>query len=215
MPVWSTTKTILGNKKGFTLIELLVVVAILGVLTVIATTSVLSMLDKNKQKVFAEEAANFINAAKMKSAETVVTKSGLCYSISDLADYVEKDLTGYSGSVFVSYNNKFIIWVSKDPYVVTEGMIGNITVTKPTTFEASSITCPLRYHTLTVDVNGGVWSGTSPQELYYLEVITIEEPTKDGYTFTGWTVNGEDSQINGTEFIMGSENVTLTANWTA
>lgn len=215
MPVWLITKTILGNKKGLTLVELLVVIVILSVLTTMGVTSVLKISSEAKEKVFKEEAAAFINAAKSKSAETVVPNSGICYSLTDLEDYIEKDLTGYSGSVFVSASNRYMIWLSKNPYVITEGMIGNMEVTKPATFEASETTCPVRYHTFTVNANGGSWSGTSPQDLFYLEVIDIVNPTRSGYTFTGWTVSGEESSINGTKFTMGSENASITANWTS
>jgi len=215
MPVWSITKTISGNKKGLTLVELLVVIVILGILTTLGVVSVLKIASEAKEKIFKEEAASFINAARSKSAETIVPNAGICYSLTDLEDYIEKDLTGYSGSVFVSASNRYMIWLSKSPYVITEGMIGNMVVTKPTTFEASGTTCPVRYHTFTVSANGGTWTGTSPQELFYLEVIDVVPPTRSGYTFNGWTVTGEESSISGTKFTMGSENVSLTANWVA
>ncbi len=215
MPVWLTTKTILGNKKGLTLVELLVVIVIIGVLTTMGVVSILKISSEAKEKVFKEEAVAFINAARSKSAETIVPDAGLCYSLADLEEYIEKDLTGYSGSVFVSAANKYMIWLSKNPYVITEGMVDKMTVTKPTTFEDSSSTCPVRYHTFTVNANGGSWSGTTPQDLFYLEVINIINPTRSGYTFNGWTVTGEESGINGTKFTMGSENASLTATWVA
>jgi len=74
-----------------------------------------------------------------------------------------------------------------------------------------------RYYTLKVDMNGGVWQEfTSPQE-YQLkndETLEIPDPTRDGYTFTGWSIDGVSSELNGNTFSMGISNSTLTANWT-
>lgn len=67
---------------------------------------------------------------------------------------------------------------------------------------------------LTVNANGGSWSGTTPQTLANGAVTTIVPPSKTGYVFDGWTVSGADSSISGNIFAMGSANTTLTANWT-
>ena len=64
-------------------------------------------------------------------------------------------------------------------------------------------------YTLTINLNGG----SSSQSLthYMLEGTTLilTEPTKNGYTFNGWTGEG----INGSTFTMGSSNVTISASW--
>ena len=64
-------------------------------------------------------------------------------------------------------------------------------------------------YTLTINLNGG----SSSQSLthYMLEGTTLilTEPTKNGYTFNGWTGEG----INGGTFTMGSSNVTISASW--
>ncbi|MDD3187314.1 MAG: glycine-rich protein [Bacilli bacterium] len=68
-------------------------------------------------------------------------------------------------------------------------------------------------YTLTINANGGSWSGTTPQTLNYQATSTINNPTRTSYTFLGWTVSGAGSSISGTTFTMGYANATLTANW--
>ncbi len=71
-------------------------------------------------------------------------------------------------------------------------------------------------YTLTVNPNGGNWNGKTSAEtmkLLYQDTKTIDVPTRLGYTFTGWTLSGSGSSLNGTMFTMGYENATLTANW--
>jgi uncharacterized repeat protein (TIGR02543 family) len=68
-------------------------------------------------------------------------------------------------------------------------------------------------YTLTVLLDGGTWSGTTPQTIAYGSSVTINNPTKANYNFTGWTVSGTESTMNGTTFTMGMANATITANW--
>lgn len=69
---------------------------------------------------------------------------------------------------------------------------------------------------LTVKPNTGVWeNSTSDQKIMLVQGTTkeISNPTKEGYTFDGWTLSGTGSTMNGTTFTMGSTNATLTAKW--
>ena len=51
------------------------------------------------------------------------------------------------------------------------------------------------------------------EELYYEEKVSIPKVTRTGYTFAGWSLDGEESvEVAGT---MGTENVTYKALWTA
>ena len=73
-------------------------------------------------------------------------------------------------------------------------------------------------YTLTVDPNGGTWRNSSnPTNVTGAcdSTITIEEPIRAGYTFSGWTLtdrNGNTSN-HGAEYTFVPGNETLTANW--
>lgn len=73
---------------------------------------------------------------------------------------------------------------------------------------------------VTYNLAGGQFSdgSTSATEKHNVdtEVVVKEAPTRKGYKFTGWTVEGLDgtTTINsGDRFTMPNDNVTLTANW--
>lgn len=80
---------------------------------------------------------------------------------------------------------------------------GNGTVTANWTIKSSK---------LTVDANGGSWSGTTPVTKNYGTTLTIANPTRSNYTFKGWTVNGGGS-MSGTTFTFGETDTTITAIW--
>ena len=70
-----------------------------------------------------------------------------------------------------------------------------------------------RTFTLTVNVDGGSWSGTTSQPILAGTSVTIPYPTKADHVFGGWTKTGVGSTINGTTFTMGSGDASLTAIW--
>ena len=78
--------------------------------------------------------------------------------------------------------------------------------------------------TLTVDPNGGTWNNTtavSNIEGEYNTTYTVTpDPTRDGYTFTGWEQSGSNGSFNATSKVYTyGENtgagLTLTAQWSA
>ena len=69
----------------------------------------------------------------------------------------------------------------------------------------------ITYHTVTFDTGAG--SAVAPQVIAHNEKITKPvDPTKPGYTFEGWTYNGNPWVFYG---YVVSEDMTLTANWEA
>ena len=72
-------------------------------------------------------------------------------------------------------------------------------------------------YTLTINPNGGTWNNSTNKSTItqsYGSTYIIENPTKTGYTFTGWTLSGKGS-LNGTTYTFGEGAATLTANYTA
>ena len=104
----------------------------------------------------------------------------------------------------------FTGWTSTVPEALNEGIL---------TMPSSDVTLEANYeinsYTLTVNPNGGVYNGTKEETVYnlnYGEEKEIENPTKEGYTFTGWTVSIPEA-LNEGIVTMPSSNVTLEANY--
>ncbi len=70
-------------------------------------------------------------------------------------------------------------------------------------------------YTLTVNPNGGTYTGNRSVSMYYGEPHTLGTPTRTGYTFAGWTkTTSNDSTLSNSTVTMGSSATTVTANWT-
>ena len=79
------------NKKGFTLIELLAVIVILAILMLLATPSVLKIMNNAQKSAFETEAATILSAAKTQYAADAGTKN--CYDKSTLTT-IDKNFSG-------------------------------------------------------------------------------------------------------------------------
>ncbi|WP_417416566.1 InlB B-repeat-containing protein [Hominenteromicrobium sp.] len=102
------------------------------------------------------------------------------------------------------YTYTFAGWTPK-----IETVTGDATYKAKYTKEANS-------YTLTYDLNGGEWENDTTYtytKKYNEEVEVKADPTKEGYTFAGWT-SAEVKVVNG-KFKMPAKNVTLTAKWEA
>lgn len=68
-------------------------------------------------------------------------------------------------------------------------------------------------YALTIDLNDG--STNQTYDMNYNSTKNINEPTRDGYTFTGWEITGTNATLNGETFTIGESNATLKASWQA
>ena len=67
--------------------------------------------------------------------------------------------------------------------------------------------------TLTVNLNEGSITQTFNSSYLPGTTLSLTNPTRSGYEFTGWTVEGTGASINGTELTIGTSDTTITANW--
>ncbi len=68
------------------------------------------------------------------------------------------------------------------------------------------------YH-LSIDPAGGNYQGNTDKTMYYEETTTIDTPTREGHTFTGWEVTG--GELTDNTFKMGNSDANLVAKWVA
>lgn len=83
--------------------------------------------------------------------------------------------------------------------------------------KSGSFTLPTVTSTLTVNPNGGTWGGSTSSQTFTQQPTTtkpIANPTRTGYTFSGWEQTGGGS-ISGTTYTFGGTDCTLKAKWTA
>jgi prepilin-type N-terminal cleavage/methylation domain-containing protein len=78
------------DKNGFTLIELLAVIVILGIIMVIATTSVLKNINDSKEKSKYTAAKEIVEISE---AYFAINSDVTFVTINDLKDYLESDAT--------------------------------------------------------------------------------------------------------------------------
>lgn len=83
--------------------------------------------------------------------------------------------------------------------------------------ENSTITAvwQINQYQLTINPNGGKWNNTADPSVFQIDyhgTKKIENPEREGYTFTGWQIEGAGT-FHETDFTMGNSNTTLTATW--
>ena len=89
------------------------------------------------------------------------------------------------------------------------------TVTGDATYQAT-YTKEANTYTLTYDLDGGEWENDTTYaypKKYNEEVEVKADPTKEGYTFAGWT--SAEVEVVNDKFTMPAKDVTLKAKWVA
>ena len=73
----------------------------------------------------------------------------------------------------------------------------------------------INQYTITYDLNGGTAEGNPDTYTVETDTFTLKNPTKSGYTFTGWSGTGLDGENNMTVTIPtgSTDNRTYTAHW--
>ena len=71
-------------------------------------------------------------------------------------------------------------------------------------------------YSITYTLNGGTNAGSNPANYNYHDSFTLAEPTKTGYTFLGWTYEGQNEPTKDVSVVVGTTgDKTYTANWEA
>lgn len=71
---------------------------------------------------------------------------------------------------------------------------------------------PAEYN-VTINLNGGTYSGDTSVKVAYGKNYTLPTITRDGYTFVSWVVSGKGSSVTDNIFTMGDEDAVVTATW--
>ena len=112
------------------------------------------------------------------------------------------------------YNYIFLGWTgSNGSTPQTEVIISKDTVGESLSYTANWAAL----YTLTINPDGGTYNNTTSNttvKQVQNTIYSISEPTKTGYVFKGWTLTGGGSYSDG-EYIFGTSNGTLTAEWEA
>ncbi len=213
------------NKIGFTILEILAVIVIIATVTAIAVPSIFKITNKARERLYcskleivqksAERYADDNNLANICSIDNIEYD---CESITiqDLinGNYIDSD--GLDGAFLdprnnTSLNTKEVLVYEKDSR--SYAYIGDSACPSLVTSALSPDELNNVKHSLTVNTDGGTWSGTSPVTLREGQTLFVNDPVKAGCDFIRWTVTGNDSDINDNIFTMGLEDSTLTATW--
>ena len=179
----------LKNKTGFTLVELLAVIVILGIITLIAVTKVIPRSNSAKKKAFLDEAKVYFKASD--EIDLYNDNSTKCINVSELnSKYISKADNNYSGCMYVYPDGSTKLNLTNGKYyIVTTGDITeqDIIDTKPNDF-ISSCSDNSKTYSITYDLDGGTVSPANPTSYKSnTDTITLNNPTKAGYTFIGWS----------------------------
>ncbi len=83
-----------------------------------------------------------------------------------------------------------------------------------TVYYGGTSSCNWTTYTITYNLNGGSVSGNPSSYKANTETITLKNPTRNGYTFTGWTGSNGSTPSKSVKIPKGSTgNKTYTANW--
>ena len=141
-------------------------------------------------------------------------------SIDNVVTYLEKYKDGIMAADGIATLGDTIPTVGDKPATGYEAGSWNETPASDTTISSDAeytYTYKLITYTITYDFDGGTVDGTNPV-IYTVESddITLTNPTREGYTFAGWTGTGLTGATNPVTIAKGSTgNRSYTATWNA
>ncbi len=213
------------KRNAFTIIEILAVIVIMSIIMTIAVPAVLKSTDRSKERLYCSKLEVVEKSAERYADDNFLIN--LCeidgeeygcesITIQNLINENYIDADGLDGAFIdprdqSSINTMEILVYSKNnrSYAyINEQACPTLVTSVLSPDELNNIK-----HTATFVLDGGTWNGTSPQTLKEGQTLFVNDPVKSNYLFTGWTIVGNDSDINDQIFTMGVEDTILTANW--
>lgn len=167
--------------------------------------------------IYAKWEINTYTITKVQGGHTTITISETTYTYCDSVSFTVSYDNGYKKSLVDIYSTetsgtKTDFTESDSAYSFTMPAY-NVTIKTEATPEIYNIS---------YELNGGEIVDSKPLTHVYGTATSIPNPTKDGYTFTGWKANGVDKTVNvtdGEELILGATeylaDITLEAQWQA
>lgn len=123
------------------------------------------------------------------------------YVVSLPGDQIDLKKLTKDGYTLIGYSYNEEVYSIENKYTVPQTDIELVAVWKPNSYQ------------LTVELNGGSSSEDANGTYEYNSMINLVEPTKEGYTFTGWKVKEGNGVINNNVLTMGSEATIVEALW--
>ena len=192
------------KKNGFTLIELLAVIVILAIILVIVLPKIFNNIS-NSTEQFYKEQESILKEATLKYLNNEYIDSNTSVITITKEDLIN---AGYISEIYDVNNGNSVC----DATIIVYSLSSNPKIKVLLSCENyNSEGFDETY--LVVNLNEGSTSQIFEEKYTYGTKITLINPTKVGYTFTGWTVQGTGASINGTELTIGTSATTITANW--
>ena len=183
------------KKNGFTLVELLAIITILTVIMILVLPNFSSSVNDRKEKEYNKLINTIENAAKVYHSynqdRTKVSINELVnqeFLTSEIKNPINDELI--SGCVFFSKDeNGMNTYTYKDSCSNQQEVI------------------------LKINLDGGSVSNDLSGGYLPYTVVTLDNPTKDNYSFLGWEVVEGDSVLNGNSLTIGKNLTTIKAKY--
>ena len=181
------------NKKGFTLVEILSVIVVLGVMAILVFPNAGQSNDIKKEKELENLIKTIENSAKM---------------------YHSFNENTYKVSIETLVDEEYLISNITNP-VTEELMDGCVrtTLNEEGTYEYNYGSCDIINVPFKAVLNGGSTTQTFQSTYPDSTLLEITNPTREGYTFSGWQVVKGNSVLNGKTLVIGTTETEIYAMW--
>ena len=160
---------------------------------------------------------HYVNTCTMKNVDRMykITSKDCSFSSSTMVTVDGTDYYPNGTKITLSSTNPIPTGYYESYKVNGTAINGNIYTINGADVEITTATSPISYSITYNGIDGATFATTNPSS-YTVESdeITIANPTHEGYTFLGWTYDGQTEPIKNVTIPKGSTgNKTFVANW--